>query len=94
MSLDSASSEDWDRSIVHDQSQSSITFPGQSSDHEEQQQIEANEGEEKKRKLSELLKRHAEKGTDCRLSADEANRLGEVLGQWVCLVYFFLELAC
>jgi hypothetical protein len=36
-----------------------------------------------KRTLSDLLKLHAEKGTDCRLSPDEALRLGDVLGQWV-----------
>jgi hypothetical protein len=36
-----------------------------------------------KRTLSDLLKLHAEKGTDCRLSAEEASRLGDVLGQWV-----------
>lgn len=36
-----------------------------------------------KRTLSELLKLHAEKGTDCRLSPEEANRLGDVLGEWV-----------
>ncbi|KAF5349205.1 hypothetical protein D9756_009312 [Leucocoprinus leucothites] len=36
-----------------------------------------------KRTLSELLKVHAEKGTDCRLSQEEATRLGEVLGQWI-----------
>ncbi|KXN84105.1 hypothetical protein AN958_00430 [Leucoagaricus sp. SymC.cos] len=36
-----------------------------------------------KRTLSELLKLHAEKGTDCHLSAEEAARLGDVLGQWI-----------
>jgi hypothetical protein len=36
-----------------------------------------------KRTLSELLKLHAVKGTDCRLSQEEATRLGDVLGQWV-----------
>lgn len=36
-----------------------------------------------KRTLSELLRLHAEKGTDCRLSPEEAARLGDVLGQWV-----------
>jgi hypothetical protein len=40
-----------------------------------------------KRTLSELLKLHAEKGTDCRLSQEEAMRLGDVLGQWVCTAY-------
>jgi len=36
-----------------------------------------------RRTLSELLKLHAEKGTDCRLSPEEATRLGDVLGQWI-----------
>ncbi|KAF9444642.1 hypothetical protein P691DRAFT_677223 [Macrolepiota fuliginosa MF-IS2] len=36
-----------------------------------------------KRTLSELLKLHAEKGTDCRMSPEEAARLGDVLGQWI-----------
>lgn len=36
-----------------------------------------------KRTLSELLKLHAEKGTDVHFSVEEAARLGEVLGQWV-----------
>jgi hypothetical protein len=36
-----------------------------------------------KRTLSELLKLHAEKGTDVHFSAEEAARLEEVLGQWI-----------
>ncbi|KAH8998099.1 hypothetical protein EDB92DRAFT_1837924 [Lactarius akahatsu] len=36
-----------------------------------------------KRTLSELLKLHAEKGTDVHFSAEEAARVEEVLGQWV-----------
>ncbi len=36
-----------------------------------------------KRTLSELLKLHAEKGTDVHFSVEEAARLEEVLGQWV-----------
>ncbi|KAG6841005.1 hypothetical protein C0991_002785, partial [Blastosporella zonata] len=35
------------------------------------------------RSLSELMKLHAEKGTDVRFSAEEASRLADVLGQWV-----------
>ncbi|KAG6830774.1 hypothetical protein H0H87_007173 [Tephrocybe sp. NHM501043] len=38
---------------------------------------------EGKRSLSELLKLHAEKGTDVRFSAEEASRLADVLGQWI-----------
>ncbi|KAI0058624.1 hypothetical protein BV25DRAFT_1902030 [Artomyces pyxidatus] len=36
-----------------------------------------------KRTLSELLKLHAEKGTNVHFSAEEAARLEEVLGQWI-----------
>jgi len=36
-----------------------------------------------KRTLSDLLKLHAEKGTDVHFSAEEATRLEEVLGQWI-----------
>jgi hypothetical protein len=47
-----------------------------------------------KRTLSELLKLHAEKGTDVHFSSEEANRLEELLGQWVRpvrLPFFFLS---
>ncbi|KAG6821136.1 hypothetical protein H0H93_006475 [Arthromyces matolae] len=36
-----------------------------------------------KRPLSELLKLHAEKGTDVQFSSEEASRLADVLGQWI-----------
>ncbi|TFK32807.1 hypothetical protein BDQ12DRAFT_638338 [Crucibulum laeve] len=36
-----------------------------------------------KRSLSELLKLHAEKGTSCQFSAEEASRVADVLGQWI-----------
>jgi hypothetical protein len=45
-----------------------------------------------KRTLSELLKVHAEKGTDVHFTSEEANRLEELLGQWVrpfFLSFFF-----
>ncbi|EKM75792.1 hypothetical protein AGABI1DRAFT_63967 [Agaricus bisporus var. burnettii JB137-S8] len=42
-----------------------------------------NTGGPGKRTLSDLLELHAEKGTDCRLSTEEAVRLGDVLGQWI-----------
>lgn len=56
-----------------------------------------------KRTLSELLKLHAEKGTNVHFTPEEANRLGEVLGQWVRLPFalaltlafsFFITLPC
>ena len=43
-----------------------------------------------KRTLSELLKVHAEKGTDVHFTSEEAIRLEELLGQWVRPFFFFL----
>lgn len=43
-----------------------------------------------KRTLSELLKLHAEKGTDVHFTSEEANRLEDLLGQWVRPFSFFL----
>lgn len=45
-----------------------------------------------KRTLSELLKVHAEKGTDVHFTSEEANRLEELLGQWVrpFSLFFFI----
>ncbi|KAG5644346.1 hypothetical protein DXG03_008643 [Asterophora parasitica] len=40
-------------------------------------------GAQGKRSLSELLKLHAEKGTDVKFSAEEASRVADVLGQWI-----------
>ncbi|KAJ4485441.1 hypothetical protein J3R30DRAFT_3696796 [Lentinula aciculospora] len=39
--------------------------------------------DERKRSLSELLRLHSEKGTECRFSPEEAARVAEVLGQWI-----------
>jgi len=44
-----------------------------------------------KRTLSELLKLHAEKGTDVHFTSEEANRLEELLGQWVRPFLFFFS---
>jgi hypothetical protein len=41
-----------------------------------------------KRTLSEVLKLHAEKGTDVHFTSEEANRLEELLGQWVRPFFF------
>lgn len=46
------------------------------------------------RKLSELLKLYAEKGTDCQFSQEEATRIADVLGQWVRLIPSYLSPAC
>ncbi|KAH9990967.1 hypothetical protein BJV74DRAFT_757650, partial [Russula compacta] len=40
-------------------------------------------GRSGKRTLSELLKLHAEKGTNVHFTTEEAARLEEVLGQWI-----------
>ena len=45
-----------------------------------------------KRTLSELLKLHAEKGTDVHFTSEEANRLEELLGQWVRPFFLFFPL--
>src|SRR6266567_1326332 len=42
-----------------------------------------------KRTLSEVLKLHAEKGTDVHFTSEEANRLEDLLGQWVRPFFFF-----
>lgn len=36
-----------------------------------------------KRSLSELMRLHSEKGTNCKLSQEEASRVADVLGQWI-----------
>jgi len=46
-------------------------------------------GRASKRTLSELLKLHAEKGTDVHFTSEEANRLEDLLGQWVRPFTFF-----
>ncbi|KAF9005893.1 hypothetical protein BDQ17DRAFT_1389510 [Cyathus striatus] len=57
------------------------TTPGRSI--EQPIQNRARMSEKGKRSLSELLKLHAEKGTHCQFTAEEAARLGDVLGQWI-----------
>ena len=42
------------------------------------------EGGNKKRTLSDLLKLHSEKGSVVEFSPEEATRIADVLGQWVC----------
>jgi hypothetical protein len=42
-----------------------------------------------KRTLSELMKMHAERGTNCQFSVEEASRVADVLGQWVGATFFF-----
>lgn len=89
-------SEDWDRSMSQDDSQppspgaqtrslatttprNSVVFPA---GHEDDN---ATPGRSKrsKRSLSELLRLHAEKGTDCRFTVEETAQLAAVLNDWV-----------
>ena len=49
-------------------------------------------GRSGKRTLSELLKFHAEKGTDVHFTTEEAARLEETLGRWARLFFFFFLL--
>ena len=77
MALPSSESqtEDWDRSIRE-------LCPGDSSQDTESSQPSPR-GDVRTRKLSELLKLHAEKGTDLEMSVEEASAVAEVLGRWV-----------
>ncbi|KIM85845.1 hypothetical protein PILCRDRAFT_817086 [Piloderma croceum F 1598] len=94
LSLNSCGSqnEDWDRSESDIQADSglsdnkrtttprnSVVFPADGAERTPGRGV-ASKGE---RTLSELLKLHAEKGTEGRFSADEASRVAEVLGQWI-----------
>lgn len=88
-------SEDWDRSMSVEPEpvpdvqmrtpRNSVVFPAEVGG-----EAEATPGRRReqgsgkpKRTLSELLKLHAEKGTDVQFTPEEANRIAEVLGQWV-----------
>jgi hypothetical protein len=51
-------------------------------------------GRSGKRTLSELLKLHAEKGTDVHFTTEEATRLEETLGRWVRRLLFFPFFSC
>ncbi|KAG1831066.1 hypothetical protein EV424DRAFT_1314832 [Suillus variegatus] len=78
--------EDWDRSsdIIIPQTQvprSSVLFPG-----EEMQNncsTPGANGSRKDRSLSELMRLHAEKGTNVTFNVEEASRVADVLKQWV-----------
>ncbi|KAF7377759.1 hypothetical protein MSAN_00198900 [Mycena sanguinolenta] len=92
LSLHSESSaEDWDRSLSMDSEdgdsgaprttpRNSVMFPAGAGD-------EATPGAKAngkgKRSLSELLRLHAEKGTDVTFSAEEAARVADVLRDWI-----------
>lgn len=97
--------EDWDRTIVLDESNTPLTpgaptFPDPVSAPSPRNSIAFPvEGDHtdgatlgitflgvrsrSKRSLSELLRLHAEEGTECNFTPEEVSRLGEVLGQWI-----------
>lgn len=64
-----------------------VSFPG----NDEEQSSTPVAGGKGKRTLSELLKLHAEKGTDVNFTAEEATRVAEVLGQWVGVPYAYFH---
>ncbi|KAJ3806234.1 hypothetical protein F5876DRAFT_50420 [Lentinula aff. lateritia] len=85
----SSQSEDWDRSLIINEKdigndaktpRNSVAFPA---DGEVYATPTGPSGTKGKRSLSELLRLHAEKGTECRFSPEEATRVAEVLGQWI-----------
>ena len=95
LSLNSNDAEDWDRSISSDLDpnvgstpRNSVSFPGQRNGTEDTAVPSRNGSLGRgagKRTLSELLKLHAEKGTDVNFTPEEAGRVAEVLGQWVSI---------
>ncbi|THH17304.1 hypothetical protein EW146_g3472 [Bondarzewia mesenterica] len=80
-------SEDWDRSDIDlhgTETQSRVAFPSHGS--EDSSNSGSQEGPRASggsRTLSELLKLHAEKGTDVHFTVEEAIRVADVLGQWI-----------
>ena len=91
LSLNSSDTDDWDRSMSSDidaahtkTPRNSVSFPGNGGADERGPSQNGSLGRGAgKRTLSELLKLHAEKGTDVNFTPEEARRVAEVLGQWV-----------
>jgi hypothetical protein len=76
--------EDWDRSSdIIPQTQvprNSVLFP------QDDCSTPGANGSRKSRSLSELMRLHAEKGTDVTFNVEEATRVADVLKQWVGLL--------
>ncbi|TCD68733.1 hypothetical protein EIP91_009879 [Steccherinum ochraceum] len=86
VSLSPNSTEDWDRSMTDDSDAihpNSVRFPANLHDGADDEHTTASAGGKSKRTLSELLKLHAEKGTDPNFTPEEASRVADVLGQWI-----------
>ncbi|KAI9511644.1 hypothetical protein F5148DRAFT_262320 [Russula earlei] len=78
--------EDWDHpeSTMDTSTSNTVAFPSQGGpDAGEALTPDARSGRSGKRTLSDLLKLHAEKGTNVHCTAEEATRLEELLGQWI-----------
>ncbi|KAG1884376.1 hypothetical protein F4604DRAFT_1952440 [Suillus subluteus] len=78
--------EDWDRSsdIIVPQTQvprNSVLFPGEVA--QDNCSTPGANGSRKSRSLSELMRLHAEKGTDVTFNVEEASRVADVLKQWI-----------
>ncbi|RPD65590.1 hypothetical protein L226DRAFT_530868 [Lentinus tigrinus ALCF2SS1-7] len=90
LSLNSSDTEDWDRSMSSDADpnhpktpRNSVSFPGHGADEGTPSRNGSLSRGAGKRTLSELLKLHAEEGTDVNFTPEEASRVAEVLGQWI-----------
>lgn len=89
--------EDWDNSESDIQVDSNLRTPRNSVQFPADGRSDLSPrkgGRRENRTLSELLKQYAEKGTDCQFSPEEATRIADVLGQWVCLSMFQLAPPC
>ena len=94
LSLASSDTEDWDRSMSSDADpnrpttpRNSVSFPAHGGADEDGLAQNGSLGRGAgKRTLSELLKLHAAEGTDVNFTPEEANRVAEVLGQWVSVL--------
>ena len=94
LSLNSSDTEDWDRSMSSDADpnhlktpRNSVSFPGNGADEGTPSRNASLSRGAGKRTLSELLKLHAEAGTDVNFTPEEASRVAEVLGQWVSATF-------
>lgn len=77
-----------DPETINGNQPNTVSFPGNA----EEQSSAPVAGGKSKRTLSELLKLHAEKGTDVKFTQEEASRIAEVLGQWVGTIFRFLTI--